>query len=102
MTKGLPIAVEDTPNPKIPGDLLGHMWTEMPVKSAVSHSGHCLPVDGNVAGTWLDFILGDVLVLSQFCHSQLSLHKTGLKNSRGILQVHQTHMGVKHHFDTAS
>lgn len=47
-------------------DLLGHVWTEVPGKSVVIHPGHCFPVDINVAGRRLDFIFGDVLVLSQF------------------------------------
>lgn len=52
--------------PQFLGGLLGHVWTEILVESAVIHTGHRLPVDKNVAGTWLDFIFGKVLVLSQF------------------------------------
>lgn len=79
--------------PQFLGELLGHVWTEMPVESAVIHAGHRLPVDKNVVGTWLDFIFGEVLVLSQFLiHSSAY---TGLKTVEGCCKCIEPYMKKK-------
>lgn len=79
--------------PQFVGDLLGPVWTDMPVESAVIHPGHCLPVDKNVAGTWLDFIFGEVLVLSFSFTAQLT--KTGLKTVGGCCKCIEPYMKKK-------
>lgn len=47
MTKGVSISLL----PQLLGDLLGQVWTEIPVEIAVIHPDHWLLVDKNVAGT---------------------------------------------------
>lgn len=88
MTKGLSIS----PPPTVPRWLIG-TCVDRNVESSVIHAGHRLPVDKNVAGTWLDFIFGEVLVLSQFLiHSSAY---TGLKTVEGCCKCIEPYMKKK-------